>query len=111
MRAGASAFALILLIGLCAGCSRHDDSSGGVSQDLRNVGHDVSNEARKVGHDPDVKQAGSELKAAGHDIAQDLRQAGSQAKSAAHDAAHDVNRDTKGDHHDNRDTQRNDNNS
>jgi hypothetical protein len=115
MRPGPAVFAMLLALGLAAGCSRHDNAD--VGQDLKSAGHDVSQEASKVTHDPEVKAAGSDLKAAGHDIAQDLRQAGGQAKSAAHDAAddtrhaaHDVTNDVHHDTHAKHDTKRDDDN-
>lgn len=104
-----AALALVVALG-AAGCSKHDNAD--VGQDLKNTGSDISHEASKVAHDPDVKSAESNLKAAGHDIAQDVKQAGAAAKSSAHDVAgdakragHDVTHDTKSD----RDTKSGDN--
>jgi hypothetical protein len=94
--------AFILALGLVAACSRHDDAK--VTGDLRNAGHDVDRAAGAVAHDADVRSAEAQLRAAGHDAAQDARKAAAEAKAAAHDlaadsrrAAHDAARPTSRD--------------
>ena len=63
---------LIASLGLAAAaCSKSDVDR--IGQDTKAVGHDVSVEATKVGDDPAVKDAGANLKAAGHDAAAALR--------------------------------------
>jgi hypothetical protein len=85
----------IVLAALALGaCSRSDANK--LKNDTAQVGHDVAGDVRKAGENPDVKNAGDQLKAAGQDVGQDLSKAGSDigahAKAAGENAREAVNK-------------------
>lgn len=79
---------LILVAGLClaaAACSKSDADR--IGRDTKAAGQDIGAEARKVGQDPAIRDAGANLKDAGHDAAVALRHDAAVADVKVKDAA------------------------
>ena len=97
-----SAFSAVAALALTVACSRTDDHTA--SADLKDAGHSVDNAAHDVAHSPEVRNAGADLRHAGHIVADDTRKAAAEAKVAAdkvtadtRGAAHDVTRHDRAD--------------
>ena len=74
----------LIILGLCAAaaaCSRHDEVK--LQQDVKAVGQDLAADTRKAVDSPQVKQAGEDLKSAGHKADIALQSAADKAKADA----------------------------